>query len=170
MQAFQQLFKVLSFSLDTSPNSFSPRQTPCRQWFVQSQPWPPGAASARPSRVLVSCTRAPAGSLKSCNRPGWGLECSAATSPVEWNLVFLGVKMWPSNVQRAGEPARSRLAGCYCCYDNRGGGSRPISNFSVPVGWQMDGVSFCQKLPMNDLVWWSYDNMLQGSGFFKHSV
>jgi len=169
MQAFQ-VTKCCSLAFIQARSLFFIGQSPCRWWFVKSQHRPPDAVSARPSRILVSCTRTPAGSPKYCNRPGWGLECSAATSLVEWNLVFRGAKIRRTNAQRTDEPTRSRLLGCNCCYGNRRVGSRPISNFLVPVSRQLNEVSFCQKLPMNDLFWWSYDNMLHVSGFFWNTV
>ena len=70
---------MLSFSLDTSPRSFSPfvnRLVDNGLFNVSPDRYQLSAASARPCRVLASCTRAPAGSPTSCNRLGWGVDCS----------------------------------------------------------------------------------------------
>ena len=167
MQAFQVTATEVVFSVG---------QSLCRQWFVKSQPERHQALiadSARPSRALVSCIYVvlqAAPNLVIDRIEVW--PCSAATSPVKWNLVFRGARIRSSNVH--GEPARYPAMVLLLLWQPHRwfADAAYIKRFS-PSQWATEWSIFLPQIrpiPMNDLFWWSYNNMSHVFVFLNHSV
>ena len=104
----QHVFKMTSFSLDTSLQTFPPLV----YHSVRSQPRPsPITASTQPSLVglLAFCTLVPSCSPEFCSQLGSGPNCPVVTNPVKWSPAFPGTA------------ARARWAGMLARYPMRYG-------------------------------------------------
>jgi len=121
-------------------------QSPCRHWFVQVSPDRHQALLQLDEVAywfLVHALLKAAPNLVIDRVEVWNVR----RSQVRWNEIccFVAQKFDRRTCTLHGEPARSRLLWCYCCYDNRAGGSRPYIKFSVPVSRQLNEVSFCKN-------------------------